>query len=204
MVDRNSFAEIMQFVALTLKGEELNDKELLAYYFALADEFSDIEEFKKVVKKVIKNWKYGYFPKPNHFIESKKEFSDLDIEIIAQKAWKSVIEALKKGVGYNKSAEFEDKLIPPVVELCGGFKRLATKTFEELEWIKKEFLKTYKAAIEGEIKLEAKEVLPMLEEAKRIKIKANYPVLSRKIIETPAIENKANTLVKSLANAKRI
>jgi len=202
MVDRKSFAEIMQFVALTLKGEELNDKELLAYYFALGDEFSDIEELKKAAKKVIKEWKYGYFPKPNHFIEAKKQFSNLDIEIIAQKAWESVIDALKKGVGYNKSAEFEDKLIPSVIALCGGFERLATKTFEELEWIKKEFVKTYKAAVEGEIKLEAKEVLPLLEEAKRIKIKANYPVLSRKIIETPAIENKANIIVKNLANAK--
>ena len=202
MVDRKSFAEIMQFVALTLKGEELNDKELLAYYFALGDEFSDIEELKKAAKKVIKEWKYGYFPKPNHFIEAKKQFSNLDIEIIAQKAWESVIDALKKGVGYNKSAEFEDKLIPSVIALCGGFERLATKTFEELEWIKKEFVKTYKAAINGEIELEAKEVLPLLEEAKRIKIKANYPVLSRKIIETPAIENKANIIVKNLANAK--
>ena len=116
----------------------------------------------------------------------------------------SVIDALKKGVGYNKSAEFEDKLIPSVIALCGGFERLASKTFEEIEWIKKEFLKTYKAAINGEIELEAKEVLPMLEEVKTIKIKANYPVLNAKIIETPAIENKANTLVKSLANAKRM
>jgi len=143
-------------------------------------------------------------PKPAHFIEAKKEFSSESIDIIAQKAWDSVIEAIKKGVGYNKSAEFEDKLIPSVIALCGGFERLASKTFEEIEWIKKEFVKTYKAAIGGEIKLEAKEVLPMLEEVKTIKIKANYPVLNAKIIETPAIENKANTLVKSLANAKRM
>ena len=198
-----TFAMYLTGVAETF-GQKISAEQIMLYFEILQDEFENVDEFKKAAKKLLKTWSYSYMPKPAHFIEAKKEFSSESIEIIAQKAWKSVIEALKKGVGYNKSAEFEDKLIPPVVALCGGFERLASKTFEEIEWIKKEFLKIYKAAVEGEIKLEEKEVLAMLEEAKRIKIKANYPLLDVKIIQVPVIENKTNALVKSLANAKRM
>ncbi len=185
-------------------SQKISAEQIMLYFEILADEFENIDEFKKAAKKLLKSWNYSYMPKPAHFIEAKKEFNSKSIEIITQKAWDSVIKALKEGVGYNKSAEFEDKLIPAVVELCGGFERLASKTFEELEWVKKEFIKTYKSAINGEIELEAKDVLPMLEEAKTIKIKADYPALDVKVANTPAIENKTSTLVKSLANAKRM
>ena len=197
-----TFAMYLTGVAETF-GQKISAEQIMLYFEILADEFENVDEFKKAAKKLLKSWNYSYMPKPAHFIEAKKEFNSESIEIIAQKAWNSVIEALKEGVGYNKSAEFEDKLIPAVVELCGGFERLASKSFEELEWVKKEFIKTYKSAIDGEIKLEVKEVLPMLEEAKTIKIKANYPLFA-KIIQVPAIENKTSTLVKSLANAKRM
>ncbi len=204
MTNKAKFAELMQFLAIGIKGQELTKVELQAYWYALEDEFNNIEEFEIAVKKLLKSWKYSYFPKPSHFLEANKEYTEPEVEKIALDAWKTVLNAIENGVGYSKIGDFEDKLIPPVVELCGGFKRLATKTFEELEWIKKEFLKTYKAAINGEIELEVKEVLPILQEAKTIKIKANYHVLSRKIIETSAIENKTNTLVKKLKNAKRM
>ena len=198
-----TFAMYLTGVAETF-SQKISAEQIMLYFEILADEFENIDEFKKAARKLLKSWTYSYMPKPAHFIEAKKEFSSESVEIIAQKAWDSVIKALDKGIGYNKSAEFEDKLIPAVVELCGGFERLASKTFEELEWVKKEFIKTYKSAIDGEIELEAKDVLPMLEEAKAITIKANYPVLNVKVVNTPAIENKASTIVKSLALSKRM
>jgi hypothetical protein len=145
-------------------------------------------------------------PKPAHFIEAKKEFSESDVEIIAQKAWDSVIYALKKGVGYTKSAEFEDALIPAVVNFYGGFERLAGKTYEKLEWIKKEFIKTYKAAVNGEISIRAKEQIALLEETKTLKIKADYPVKTQnqKVLAYKEEQNKATKLIANLASSKRI
>ena len=198
-----TFAMYLTGVAETF-GQKISAEQIMLYFEILQDEFENVDEFKKAAKKLLKSWSYSYMPKPAHFIEAKKEFSSESIEIIAQKAWDSVIEAIRAGVGYTKAAEFEDKLIPAVMDLCGGFERLADKDYNELEWVKKEFIKTYKAAIEGEIEIEKKEVLPMLEEAKTIKIKANYPVLNSKVIETPVIENKSTNLAKQLAHAKRM
>ena len=187
-------------------GQKISAEQIMLYFEILQDKFENVDEFKKAAKKLLKSWSYSYMPKPAHFIEAKKEFSSESIEIIAQKAWDSVIEAIRAGVGYTTVAEFEDKLIPAVVELCGGFKRLATKTYEELEWIKKEFLKTYKAAMQGEINLRAKEQTALLENTKTLKIKADYPVntQNRIAIEHKQEQNKATQLIVDLAKNKRM
>jgi hypothetical protein len=187
-------------------GQKLNAEQIMLYFEVLQDEFENIEAFKKAAKKLLKSWNYSYMPKPAHFIEAKKEFSRESIEIIAQKAWDSVIEAIKEGVGYTATAEFEDNLIPAVVELCGGFERLATKTFEELEWIKKEFLRTYKAAIEGEIKLQIKEPIALLESPKVLRITADYPVNSQNYvaIENKQEQNKTARLIANLTQKVRV
>jgi len=187
-------------------GQKISAEQIMLYFEILSDEFENVDEFKRAAKKLLKTWSYSYMPKPAHFIEAKKEFSSESIEIIAQKAWDSVIDAISAGVGYTKVAEFEDKLIPAVVDLCGGFERLASKTFEELEWIKKEFIKTYKAAMQGEISLKAKEQSALLEEIKVLKIKADYKVNTQNsiAIEHKEAQNKATKLIANLANAKRI
>jgi len=187
-------------------GQTISAEQILLYFEVLADEFENVDEFKKAARKLLKSWNYSYMPKPAHFIEAKKEFSDLDIEIIAQKAWDSVIYAIEQGVGYTAVADFEDKLIPAVVELTGGFERLASKTYEELEWIKKEFIKTYKAALQGEISIRANEQRALLEDTKTLLIPADYPTKTQnqKVAAIENKQNKATALIANLAQAKRI
>jgi len=205
--DSNVFAETLQLLAKRFNGgRKLDDMDLKSYWFALADEFENIGEFQKAAKKVMKTWSYGRMPEPSAFIAAKKEHSDLDIEIIAQKAWDSVVYAIERGVGYTAVAEFEDELIPAVVELCGGFSELATKTYEELSWIKKEFIKTYKAALQGEISIKANEQRALLEDTKTLLITADYPTKTQnqKVLTYKEEQNRVTKLIANLANAKRI
>jgi len=203
-MNKAKFAELMQFVAIAIQGKELTKTELSAYYFALADEFKSIEQFKDIVKKLLKSWNFSYMPKPAHFIELKKA-SKIELEVISQKAWDSVVEALKKGAGYTKIPAFEDKLIPAVVDLCGGFERLATKTFEELEWVKKEFIKLYQAALKEEIVLQAKEQGALLENVEILEIKANYPLIGQNnVVMLEDKKSRVNNLVQKLVDNKRM
>ena len=201
----DSFVIFFAGVAETF-GHTLTDAQIDLYFEILSEEFEDIDEFKKAAKKLLKSWKYSYMPKPAHFIEAKKQFSELEIEIIAQKAWESVVYAIERGAGYTAVAEFEDKLIPAVVELTGGFERLATKSYKELEWIKKEFIKTYKAAVEGEIAIRANEQRALLEDTKTLLIAADYPVKTqnKKAMAIEYKQNKATKLIANLAQVKRI
>ncbi len=201
----DEFAAYLGGVAATF-GHVITPEQINLYFEVLADKFENIDEFKKAAKKLLESWNYSYMPKPAHFIKAKREYSDLDVEIIAQKAWNSVIYAIEQGVGYTKTAEFEDKLIPAVVELCGGFSELATKTYEELSWIKKEFIKTYKAAVQGEISIRANRPQALLESAKTLLIKADYPIKTQnqKVLTYKEEQNRATKLIANLANKKRI
>jgi len=200
-----TFAMYLTGVAETF-GQKISAEQIMLYFEILQDEFENVDEFKKAAKKLLKSWSYSYMPKPAHFIEAKKEFSSESIEIIAQKAWRSVVYAISEGVGYTKAAEFEDKLIPAVVELCGGFERLKGKKYKELEWIKKEFIAIYKSVMNGNTKLAPREVIAELDDVKIIKIPADYPVNAQnKIAITHKQEqNKATELIANLANKKRI
>ncbi len=189
--EKQTFAKILGSVAL-LCSAEINEHMIEAYWKYLKNKFDDIKEFSRAADRVVENWKIvNTFPPASMFIEHK--IDKTNIEIIAQKAWDSVLEALKQGVGYNKIAEFEDKLIPAVVKFYGGFERLASKTFEELEWTKKEFIKTYKAAMQGEINLEEKDITAQLEYTPTVKIAANYPLLNEKVV--PVIEDKSREVL---------
>ena len=90
-----------------------------------------------------KVWKFGRMQEPSFFIE-KLSPDKINLEIIAQKAWESVMFCLENGVGYTKSAEFDDNLIPLIAEnYLGGFSRLGKLDYRELEFKKKEFIQIY-------------------------------------------------------------
>jgi len=175
MTNKVKFAELMQFLAIGIKGQELTKIELQAYWYALEDEFNNIEEFEKAVKKLLKSWKYSYFPKPSHFLEANKIYTEPEMEKIALDAWKTALNAIESGVGYNKIGEFEDRLIPAVIERCEGFKELSKAKYEELKWIKKDFINFYKMALNNEMTLKIEnENIAELQEVKKIYFKAPY------------------------------
>ena len=202
--DKIKFAELMQLLAKRFnQGRELDEIDLKSYWLALADEFDDIKEFEKAVIKLIKTWKYGRMPEPSYFIEAKRKFNDLEIEDISNKAWALVIEAVEKGVGNNKIADFEDPLIPYVVKVsCGGFERLARKW--DLSDDEKKFKAYYRLLLKKGAKVEKVEVGCLVDNPKRLIIKAPYDVDNNLLlIESKREDNHIDNKVKNLIQAKR-
>jgi len=203
MTNKVKFAELMQFLAIGIKGQELTKVELQAYWYALEDEFNNIEEFEKAVKKLLKSWKYSYFPKPSHFLEANKEYTEPEVEKIALDAWKIVLNAIENGVGYNKIGDFEDKLIPAVVERCEGFNELSKKGYKELEWIKKDFVNLYKSALNNNLILKINdENIAELQEVKKVYFPAPYKTetQNKKVLE---YKEKQEDTVKLIGNIKK-
>ena len=204
--DKKKFAEILQFLAKRFckecKNNKLDKQDLASYWFLLKDEFDNIKEFEMVAIKVGKAWKYGRMPEPNEFID-KLSPDNLSLEIIAQKAWQSVLYALDKGVGYTKTAEFEDGLIPLIVEnFLGGFGLLGTLEFKDTEFKKKEFLKLYENLTKKRSKIKRVEVRAKFDDVDKIFIKADYPTLKTEAKRLN--DNKTQVIIKQLVNKVRV
>jgi hypothetical protein len=190
--DKKRFAEVLQFLAKRFckecKDNKLDKEDLMSYWFFLRDEFENIDEFEKVALKVGKVWKFGRMPEPSFFIE-KLSPDKINLEIIAQKAWESVMFCLESGVGYTKSAEFDDNLIPLIIEnYLGGFSRLGRMDYKELDFKKKEFLKIYENLTKKREVVKKVEVKTLVDNTiDKLKITADYPVLK--------VENADNLII---------
>jgi hypothetical protein len=129
-------------VAETL-GHIITANQILMYFEVLKNEFSSIDEFKRASVELMKTWQYSYMPKPAHFLNAL--YPQTNIDIIAQKAWDSVMEGLENGVGNTRSAIYTDSLVPFIVEsFLGGFRYLCKLDYSVLEFKKKEFINLYK------------------------------------------------------------
>ena len=143
-LDFREFTYFLTGVGLTL-DKELKPEQIKLYFEVLKDEFESVEDFKKSAIKLMKSWKYGYFPKPAHFLE-QTQISDDELHVIATQAWGHVIDAIRQGAGYTKGLECKDVLTEHSISAIGGIDRLATMTSKELEWKKKEFIGIFKSA----------------------------------------------------------
>ena len=205
--DKKRFAEVLQFLAKRFckecKDNKLDKEDLSSYWFFLRDEFENIKEFELSALKVGKSWKYGRMPEPSEFIE-KLSPDNLSLEIISQKAWESVMICLENGVGYTKSAEFEDNLIPLIVEnYLGGFSRLSKLDYRELEFKKKEFLKIYENLTKKREPIKKVEVKTLIDNTtSKLKITADYPTL--KTEKDNLIANNTQNTIQKLVTNKRI
>ena len=188
----NTFTIYLTGVAETL-GHVINANQIMMYFEVLRDEFNSIDDFKKASVELMKTWKYSYMPKPAHFLEVT--FPQSDVEIVAQKAWNSVLFALENGVGSTKIAKFEDGLIPLIVEnYIGGFKILGRINYKELEFKKKEFLKMYEIlAKKKEVTLKDIDIKTIINNPLKIVITANYPVPKIKNDDATTLTNNKKT-----------
>ena len=141
--DKNKFVDYMQLLAKRFNnGKDLSVLDLKSYWISLNDEFQNIKEFELVVIKILKTWKYGRMPEPSYFIEAKKERKE-DLEIQALNEWKNVFEKIELIGGYH-SVKFENYITNEAIKLIvSDWYQLASKTYDELEWIKKDFIKIY-------------------------------------------------------------
>lgn len=205
MTDKIKFAELMQFMAVTIKGQELTKIELQGYWYALADEFENIGEFEKAVKKLLKSWNYSYMPKPSHFIEAGNPYDEITLKSIAESAWNSVIEAVENGAGYNKIAEFEDKLILPVLKDFVTLGELGNMSYKEMSFIRKNFIDAYCRAVNGKKILKEVEQYVSFDEPLILKIKANYPVedQNQKVLEYRENKKEDKKALENLVKIKK-
>jgi len=134
MNDKIKFKELITALC------ELHDKKLsqtLAdIYWESLKQFTD-EQCIKVFKELILTSRF--FPKPVDFIEILKGKEEHNATI----AWIEVLNAVKS-VGNYQSVKFSDPVIHSVIQVMGGWEKLAsTMTSDEEKWKQKEFEKLY-------------------------------------------------------------
>jgi hypothetical protein len=119
-------------------GKDCTAWRLSAWELAL-DDLSD-ETALNACKEVLKTHKYASLPTPAEI----REIALGDIESVSELAWDSVVRAIRN-YGHAMSIEFSDDAIADAIESLGGWEYLCDRTKDEMIWIKKEFIKLYKA-----------------------------------------------------------
>ena len=203
--NRAKFAEILQFVSRSITGEGLPADVIESYWFVLADEFETPREFGEVAKQVLKTWPNGYMPKPAHFIQATR----MDLELIAEQAYNSAkIAAIRYGV--YKNIEFEDKAIETTIAtLFLSFKefhdRVAFIDSDDI-WIKKDFIRTYKAVVKNKALKPIKLIGYLQSEFKDpVVVGADYSLPLLGVQAAQALPSgRVGELVKKVASGKKV
>ena len=183
----------------------MDKQTFMSYYERLSEELDD-EEFLRAIDRLGKEWKpYGRdYPTKLEFIRAA-ELSDDEIEEAASLAYQ-----LAKKIAINQgcyvSPDFDDLIIADVInEKFGGwfeFHNEVAYVNSDDTWAKRDFIDTYKRKARNK-KAKRTKLIGYGNSPRPLKIACNYNI-PVKVINSPAIENKTSTLVKSLANAKRM
>ena len=177
----------------------------MSYYERLSEEMDD-EGFLRAVERLRKEWKpYGKnYPTKLEFIRAS-ELSDDEIEEAANFAYQLAKETAVFEGAYI-SPDFDDPLIADVIneKFRSWFEFHNEVAYADSDdtWAKRDFIETYKRKAKNK-KVRKVKLIGYGKNPRALKISCNYniPVMINKVA---AIENRANTLAKSLANAKRM
>ena len=195
------FSKTMLGVATGL-GLTISKEQIDIYFSVFKTEFATIEQFKKVAMQILKEWNYSYLPKPAHFI-AKTKLSEDELDVVARKSWGDVREAVRAGAGYTKQAIFSDELTEYAVNaiLPNGMAGFMDKTYDDLKWLEKDFIKIFKAGYaSGRVASLKPNKTVLLEDTL-----GNYvipPAISNdsvKVLEAPK-QNKASDRITALTN----
>ena len=115
-----------------------------------------LEEFTAAVERHIADPKFGmFYPKPADLIRAIQ----VDTSKVALKAWQGVIRRLER-LGDSQPFKSDDKAVFGAVEAIGGWSRLCTLTYTQINELERQFLDSYS---------ELKEPAPQLtSEAKKL------------------------------------
>ena len=140
--NRQEFFELM-----TGAGEIYNKpitKSLLDFYLGALTQFS-IEAVKDSFSKHALDPKHGtFFPKPADIMRHLNNGTEGDTspENRAELCWHQVMHKVQR-VGSYGSLKLDDKQGIAAIKAVGGWNKVSMATYEELVWIKKEFLQAY-------------------------------------------------------------
>ena len=134
-MERQSIMRLMQLLSATY-NREMSEELYRAWVVAL-DDLND-EQIMVATKNLLKTHK-GFFPTPADLRQCVPDLCSLDEE--AEHAFTRLMKTLEQ-VGYQ-SVHFEDDAIAEWVRKSGGWNHLCNQSYDELVWLKKEFLREY-------------------------------------------------------------
>lgn len=141
--DKTEFARIITPVAELYRPEKPLSKSLLTLYFYALKELT-VKEFDYACKIHVTDTSRGRFmPKPADILYQHEKLQPkiLTAKEQAVLAWPDVMAAI---TDYGKPNQPElDDITAQVVKNIGGLSVLILKTYDELVWVKKEFVEAY-------------------------------------------------------------
>ncbi|NPA64465.1 MAG: hypothetical protein GXO16_05780 [Epsilonproteobacteria bacterium] len=145
--DFEKFSAYLAGIAMTF-DKTLDPMQINLYFEVLKDEFETFAEFKVAADNLLKTWFYSYMPKPAHFIQA----TQMDLELIAEQAYSAAkTAAIRHGV--YKNIEFEDRAIETtILTLFTSWKEFHDRVAyidSDDTWVKKDFIRTYKAIVKN-------------------------------------------------------
>jgi len=136
--DELKFAELMAVLAEVYDDGRPPSKLKMEVYFRALEQF-DIDSIGNAIKDLIYTRTTASFPKPAEIIQEIRGTTSNRATL----AWVDVLETVKR-VGHYQSVKFSDPVIHGVIEVMGGWIRLAgDMTTDEEKWKQREFEKLY-------------------------------------------------------------
>jgi hypothetical protein len=197
MLNEEIFMKYITALAEMYAPKPLSDVVMEMYYLVLKD--MNEKDFISSVEKLMSEWNYSYMPKPAHILNALKSKENFEVE--ANNEWKLVVEAVERQ-GRYKNVVFENLATNSAVHTItgGDWSELCSKTYEQLDWIKKEFVKFYIHFRNSHQKLTDKMLTGLNDEIKAVEIKSS--VNDTKILKSNknAIESKIDSKKQQLNN----
>lgn len=141
--DKKRFASIM-----TANGEVFDKKitkSLMQTYFKFLSRYS-IETVEQAFQKHLLDSDQGmFFPKPANIvknIEGNAKEQTMVIQDRAESSWVDILGEISR-IGSYGTLKLEDRQALSTVRSIGGWKYLCSRTNDQLNWVKKEFMSVY-------------------------------------------------------------
>lgn len=133
MLNNKIFSEHYKGLAMLLHGKI--DGIVMEFYYRAVQDLSD-DDFIRAVNIAAK--KYDFMPTPSQLLKCVHG-SEM---VRAEKAWEKVMIAVNR-FGAYESIHFQDGKINEAIRLIGGWVRICLADYEELKYLKHEFLGLY-------------------------------------------------------------
>jgi hypothetical protein len=140
--DAKNFASLITGVAEAYG--KVASKEMMRVYFTVLSKYS-FDQVSEAMNNHLVDTKAGrFFPKPADVILQieSRDADHVDVEAMAELAWNEVYLKIST-IGPYKPLEMSDRNALVAVKTLGGWPKLCNSTYEELKWMKKEFIKQY-------------------------------------------------------------
>jgi hypothetical protein len=187
MLDKRMFAE--SITGLSEMFEKKMSQALMKMYYEVLKDMSE-EDFKASIMKLMSEWSYSYMPKPAHIKNALVDNVSLEVE--AQNEWKLVIYAIER-IGRYKNVIFQNVVTNTAVQIITGGKwsDLCNMNYEQLDWIKKDFVKFYVNIRKNPTNIKDNALLGINEDTKVVMLKSS--VNDTKILKSNQIKSKIDS-----------